>query len=117
MRQFLDDIRGTSHRWKPRNGQYIARCADKASHGKYYIRKKFRLGKLSTIDKVIRFQGAGATPVHKAIEAGHLHMVNEVFINEMGFLAEFYTPEAKLTLFHTLIKKRANNHIDDKRRR
>ena len=41
------------------------------------------LPKLSTIDKVIRFQGAGATPVHKAIEAGHLHMVNEVFINEM----------------------------------
>ena len=43
-------------------------------------------------------------------------MVNEVFIIEMGFEPDFYTPEAKLTLFHTLIKKRANVHIDDETR-
>ena len=73
--------------------------------------------KLSTVDKAIRFQGAGATSVHKAIETGHLRMVNKVFINEMGFESDFYTPEAKLTLCHTLIKKRANNHIDDEGRR
>ena len=64
------------------------------------------LPKLSVVDKYFRFEGAGATPVHKAIEAGYYKLVTQVFIDEMGFEPDFYTPEAKLTLIHTLVKKR-----------
>ena len=68
--------------------------------------------KLSIIDQFFRFEGAGSTPVHKAIEAGYYKLVTEVFIDEMGFEPDFYTPEAKLTLMHTLVKKRGGIALD-----
>ena len=70
------------------------------------------LPKLSTIDKTFRFHGAGATPVHKAIETGYYNLVNKVFIDEMGFEPDFYTEEARLTLMHTLVKARGDIPVD-----
>lgn len=55
-------------------------------YGKDVVRPR-----LSFIDQTFRFHGAGATPVHKAVESGHFRLVNTVFIDEIGFDPDFYT--------------------------
>lgn len=68
--------------------------------------KESLLSAITCVDKTIRFSGAGATPVHKALASGHYNLVNSVFIDELGFDTDFYTPDAKQTLIHTLIRSR-----------
>ena len=70
----------------------------------YICGKDIVTRKLSTLDTAFRFQSAGATPVHKAVESGYLQLVNKVFIDEIGFDPDFYTPDARFTLPHALIR-------------
>ena len=51
--------------------------------------------------------------MHKAVESGHLALVNTVFIDEIGFDTDFYTPDARCTLIHTLIRARGTIPLDN----
>ncbi len=50
---------------------------------------------LSLKDTTFRYPKAAATLVHKAVESGYLKLVNQVFIDEIGFDPDFYAPDFK----------------------
>jgi len=63
---------------------------------------------LGMLDTTFCFSGAANTIVHQAVEYGFLKLSYQVFIDEIGFNPDYYTPNSRQTLVHTLIKYRAS---------